>query len=65
LLAAYDLITSVDGPSTTKQELSAGIFYTGRRDLSLGLAAMGSLVSNEGDLSQKIAAGRVTMRYLW
>lgn len=70
LLAGYNLVWAFpsDGPSTTTHNLTTGVFYTGRPDLSLGLEGTGSFENwnqNSIPFSLNIYSYTFGIHYFW
>jgi len=64
-LVAYEYETAVDSSSIDRHTVSAGIFYTGRPHLQLGLEAQGAFYPVSGFDSVSQGLGEVTVRYFW
>jgi hypothetical protein len=64
LLGLYDLLEGVGSTSSTTHTVGAGIFYTGRRDLQLGLEALAQFQSLD-TLSLNAYVGDIVIHYFW
>jgi hypothetical protein len=66
VVVAYKLVGPLGSTGVTRtDDLYIGLFYTGRKDLALGLEVATKLFRVAADLASKATAGLLTMRYYW
>ena len=65
LVAAYLWQKSSTGGASATHNVSAGVFYTGRRNLALGLEAGYMLQSPVADVDLSVVTAQIRLRYYW